>query len=401
MSGNRRVSRRTLLTGTLGAAAVSLRGQTALSQERPESAIRPGRLPNELGARSSFEQPRRTMIPTSSRTPLQDLHGTITPADLHFERHHSGLAVVDPREYRLVVHGMVDRPTMFSYDDLKRFPQTSRICFLECSGNFGRQNGERTTPQDMCGLTSQSEWTGVKLSTLFSEVGVHAGATWFLAEGQDAAMMTRSIPIKEVLDEAMIAYAQNGEALRPEQGYPARLLLPGFEGNSSVKWLRRLELSDRPFMTREETSKYTDPLTNGTSRQFSFVIDARSVITAPSYPQTVQRGWLEIRGLAWSGRGRITRVDVSTDGGRTWGAAQLQAPVLPKAHTRFRLLWNWDGRPAEILSRAVDETGYVQPEWSALVAARGRRTRYHLNPITGWKLGADGRVLFGIERVSA
>jgi sulfane dehydrogenase subunit SoxC len=395
------MTRRRLLTGTLGAAAVTLRGGPVHGQERPESAIRPGRLPNELGARSSFEQPRRTMIPTSSRTPLQDLHGTITPADLHFERHHSGLAVVDPREYRLVVHGMVDRPMMFTCDDLKRFPQTSRICFLECSGNFGRQNGERTTPQDMCGLTSQSEWTGVKLSTLFSEVGVHAGATWFLAEGQDAAMMTRSIPIKEVLDEAMIAYAQNGEALRPEQGYPARLLLPGFEGNSSVKWLRRLELSDRPFMTREETSKYTDPLANGTSRQFSFVIDARSVITSPSYPQDVQRGWLEIRGLAWSGRGRITRVDVSTDGGRTWGAAQLQAPVLPKAHTRFRLLWNWDGRPAEILSRAVDETGYVQPEWSALVAARGRRTRYHLNPITGWKLGADGRVLFGIERVSA
>ncbi|MBI4888206.1 MAG: sulfite dehydrogenase [Acidobacteria bacterium] len=402
-SGARRggVTRRRLLTSTLGAAAVTLRGGAASGQERPDSASRPGRPPNELGARAPAEQLKRTPIPTSSRTPLQDLHGTMTPSDLHFERHHSGLAVVDPVGYRLTVHGMVDRPTTFTLDDLKRFPSVSRICFVECSGNFVRTNGEKTTPQELCGLTSQSEWTGVRLATLFDEVGVRPQATWFLAEGQDAALMTRSVPIKDVIDEAMIAYAQNGEAIRPEQGYPARLLLPGFEGNSNVKWLRRLELADGPFMTREETSTYTDPLADGTARQFSFVIDARSIITSPSYPKTVQPGWLEIRGLAWSGRGRIERVEVSTDGGRTWSRAQLQAPVLPKAHTRFRLLWNWDGRPAEILSRAVDETGYVQPEWPALVAARGRRTRYHLNPVTGWRLGADGRVLFGIERVSA
>jgi sulfane dehydrogenase subunit SoxC len=392
------LTRRKLLAGTLGAAA-ALAAKTAAGQQRPESAARFGRLPNELGARSAFEQPKRTFIPTSSRTPLQDLHGTMTPSDLHFERHHSGLAVIDPHTYRLVMHGMVERPTTFTLEDLKRFPATSRICFLECSGNFGRQNGERTTAQEMCGLTSQSEWTGVRLSTLFREVGAQPKATWFLAEGQDAAMMTRSIPIKDVLDEAMVAYAQNGEALRPEQGYPARLLLPGFEGNASVKWLHRLELADGPFMTREETSKYTDPLIDGNARQFSFVIDARSVITSPSYPHMVAPGWIEIRGIAWSGRGRIQRVEVSTDGGRTWNAAELQAPVLPKAHTRFRRLWRWDGTPTEIVSRAVDQTGYVQPEWGALQAARGRRTRYHLNPVTGWKIGADGRVLFGIERV--
>lgn len=337
----------------------------------------------------------------SSRTPLQDLQGTMTPADLHFERHHAGVPVVDPGAYRLVVHGMVERPTTFTIDDLKRFPATSRVCFLECSGNFGRQSGERTTVQELCGMTSQSEWTGVRLSTLFQEVGARRDATWFLAEGQDAALMTRSIPLKDVLDEAMVAYAQNGEALRPEQGYPARLLLPGWEGNASIKWLRRLEVADEPFMTREETSKYTDPLADGTARQFSFAMDARSVITSPSYPATVQRGWLEIRGIAWSGRGRIERVEVSTDGGRTWSNAALQAPVLPKAHTRFRLLWRWDGSSTEIVSRAVDETGYVQPEWAALQNVRGRRTRYHLNPITGWQIGADGRVLFGIQRVSA
>jgi sulfane dehydrogenase subunit SoxC len=391
-----------MLTGTLGAAAAALTTTDMSAQgERPGSATRPGRLPNELGTRSPAEQPKRLPSPTSSRTPLQDLHGTITPADLHFERHHAGVAVVDPHSYRLLVHGLVDRPTTFTLDDLKRFPAISRICFLECSGNFVRNNGEQTTPQALCGLTSQSEWTGVRLATILREVGARPQASWFLAEGQDAAQMTRSIPLKEVVQEAMIAYAQNGEALRPEQGYPARLLLPGWEGNANVKWLHRLELADQPFMTREETSRYTDPLADGTARQFSFVMDARSIITSPSYPQTVQPGWMEIRGIAWSGRGRIQRVEVSTDGGRIWSAAELQAPVLPKAHTRFRLLWRWDGKPAEILSRAIDETGYVQPEWPALLAARGRRTRYHLNPITGWKIGADGRVLFGIERVIA
>ena len=395
------MSRRALLANAVGAAATLTAATSAVGQERPESAMRSGRPPNEVGARSPAEQPKRQPSPISSRTPLQDLHGSITPSDLHFERHHAGVPVIDPGAYELLIHGIVDRPTTFSLDDLKRFPSTSRTCFLECSGNFGRQSGERTTAQELCGLTSQSEWTGVRLSTLFREVGVRRPATWFLAEGQDAALMTRSIPIAEALEEGLIAYAQNGEALRPEQGYPARLFLPGIEGNASVKWLHRIELADKPFMTREETSKYTDPLADGTSRQFSLVIDARSVITSPSYPQIVQPGWIEIRGIAWSGRGRIQRVEISTDATRSWSAAELQAPVLPKAHTRFRFLWRWDGAPTEIVSRALDETGYVQPEWKTLQAVRGRRTRYHLNPITGWKLGADGRVLFGIERVTA
>ena len=396
-----RMSRRALLANAVGAAATLGAATSAAGQERPESATRSGRPPNEVGARSPAEQPKRQPSPISSRTPLQDLHGSITPSDLHFERHHAGVPVIDPGAYKLLIHGIVDRPTAFSLDDLKRFPSTSRTCFLECSGNFGRQSGERTTAQELCGLTSQSEWTGVRLLTLFREVGVRRQATWFLAEGQDAALMTRSIPIAEALEEGLIAYAQNGEALRPEQGYPARLFLPGMEGNASVKWLHRIELADKPFMTREETSKYTDPLADGTSRQFSLVIDARSVITSPSYPQVVQPGWIEMRGIAWSGRGRIQRVEISTDAGRSWSAAELQAPVLSKAHTRFRFLWRWDGSPTEIVSRAVDETGYVQPEWKALQTVRGRRTRYHLNPITGWKLGADGRVLFGIERVTA
>ena len=396
------VTRRALLKTTVGAAALTVTSAVTRGQEAQplDTTQRWGRLPNALGGRSPAEQPKRTPSATSSRTPLQDLHGTITPSDLHYERHHAGVPVVDPRGYRLVVHGMVDRPLTFTLDDLERFPAATRTCFLECSGNFGGQRAE-TTAQDLCGMTSQSEWTGVMLSTIFNEVGAQPRATWFLAEGQDAAVMTRSIPIKDALAEAMIAYAQNGEALRPEQGYPARLLLPGWEGNASVKWLRRMELADEPFMTREETSKYTDPLADGTARQFSLLMDARSVITSPSYPDTLEKGWVEIRGIAWSGRGLIRRVEISTDGGRTWKPAALQQKVLPKAHTRFRFPWEWDGRPVEIVSRAIDETGYVQPEWTALQHARGRRTRYHLNPVTGWTIAADGRVRFGIERVRA
>ena len=395
------MTRRTLLT-TLSAAALTVTPDLARGQDASplETTRRWGRLPNELGARSPAEHPKRTPSPTSSRTPLQDLHGTITPSDLHYERHHAGVPVVDPRAYRLVVHGMVDRPLMFTLDDLKRFPAATRSCFLECSGNFGGQR-EDVSPQELCGLTSQSEWTGVMLSTLFNDVRAQPRATWFLAEGQDAAVMTRSIPLKDAIGEAMLAYAQNGEALRPEQGYPVRLLLPGWEGNANVKWLRRIELGDQPFMTREETSKYTDPLADGTARQFSLVMDARSVITSPSYPQTIEKGFVEVRGIAWSGRGMIRRVDVSADGGRTWKPATLQQPVLPKAHTSFRYSWEWDGRPTEILSRAVDETGYRQPDMSALRQVRGRRTRYHLNPVTGWTVAADGRVRFALQRVRA
>ena len=390
------LTRRAWLGGVAGAVGGVASGA---AQSPPEDTTKVrGPDPRELGTRSSHERPRRDPSLTSSRTPLQDLHGTITPSDLHFERHHGGIPDVDPASYELLVHGLVDRPTVFSLDDLKRFPAVSRICFLECSGNLRRGRPD-LSPQRLCGLTSQSEWTGVRLSTIFREVGVQPSARWFLAEGQDAAVMTRSIPIEKAWDDALVAYAQNGEPLRPGQGYPVRLLLPGWEGNSSVKWLRRLDIGDRPFMTREETSRYTDPLADGRSRQFSFVMDARSVITAPSYPQTIRTGWNEIRGLAWSGRGRISRVEVSVDGGQTWTDASLQGPVLPKAHVRFRHLWEWDGRPTEVVSRAHDETGYVQPSFGALRAARGARTRYHQNPVTGWEIGADGAVQLGLDRL--
>jgi sulfane dehydrogenase subunit SoxC len=324
--------------------------------------------------------------------------GTITPSDLHFERHHGGIPSIDPHRYELLIHGMVEKPMIFKLSDLKRFPSVSRIAFLECSGNF-RSGKEKMTPQEICGLTSQSEWTGVMLSTLFREVGVHPKATWFLAEGSDAAVMTRSIPVKKGWDDAMIAYGQNGEALRPQQGYPARLFLPGWEGNTSVKWIRRIELSDQPFMTREETSKYTEEIKDGKIRQFSFDMDARSIITFPAWPVQLEKGWVEIRGIAWSGRGKIITVEVSTDAGKNWYPAKLQDPVLDKAHVAFRYLWQWDGRETEILSRATDETGYSQPTLKQLVNARGKDMGgYHLNPVTAWVIKRDGQVLFKPEK---
>ena len=397
------ISRRALLAGAAGALGSDALRRAGLAQT-PDPTKVPGQPTSALGQRSPFERPRR--IPSGSGqgislTPLQDLCGIVTPADLHFERHHAGIPTVDPHRYKLLIHGMVERPLVFDLPALRRFPAVSALHFLECSGNgFAsyRRIPPELSPQLVDGLTSTSEWTGVPLATLFREAGVKPGATWFLAEGEDAAVMTRSIPLEKAWDDALIAYGQNGEALRPEQGYPARLLLPGWEGNTNVKWIRRIELADQPFMTREETSKYTDPLAGCTARQFSFVMDAKSIITFPAYPVTLpDTGWWEISGIAWSGRGRITRVDVSLDGGRQWAPAELQPPVLPKCHTRFRYLWNWDGAEVILMSRAVDETGYAQPTLDELRQARGIGTYYHFNHIRAWKIRRDGSVVFGLE----
>lgn len=390
------VTRRDLLAGAAGALGAAALAPGVAAQDTTKS---PGAPASPLGARSPHEPlARGSVTGASSRTPLQDLHGMITPSDLHFERHHGGVPEIDPDDYRLLIHGLVERPTVLTLEDLKRFPATSRICFLECSGNYPQSAGPETKPENVCGMTATTEWTGVSLATLFREVGASPDASWFLAEGQDAAVMTRSVPMEKAWDDALVAYAQNGEALRPPQGYPARLLLPGWEGNANVKWLRRLELADRPFMTREETSKYTDPLADGTARQFSFVFDARSIITSPAWPDVVEPGWIELRGIAWSGRGAVARVDVSTDGGRSWQEARLQEPVLRQAHTRFRHPWRWDGSETEVMSRATDDTGYVQPTRAALRAVRGRRARrYHLNPITAWRIRPDGRVFYREE----
>lgn len=405
--GNK-ISRRKLLLGGAATAAVVLVKSSfgkMVQTSLPESSFLSadptkvlGPFPGEIGTRSEFEALAKKATVTSSRTPLQSLYGTITPSDLHFERHHAGVPAIDPGKYELLIHGMVDKPMVFSLHDLKRFPSVTRIAFLECSGNF-RTGKVEMSPQDICGLTSQSEWTGVMLSTLLREVGIESGASWLLAEGSDAAVMTRSIPLKKALDDAMIVYAQNGEAIRPEQGYPARLFLPGWEGNTSIKWIRRIEAGDQPYMTREETSKYTEEIKDGKIRQFSFDMDARSIITYPAFPEHIERGWVEIRGIAWSGRGRIVKVEVSTDAGKNWYTANLPGLVLDKAHTQFKYLWQWKGDETEILSRATDETGYLQPTMQQLIAARGESMGgYHLNPITAWYIKRDGQVLHRPER---
>jgi sulfane dehydrogenase subunit SoxC len=370
----------------------------------PESMRKLGApiLSPEYGAPAAYEREviRRPteLTPTQysswSFTPLQDLHGMVTPSGLFFERHHGGVPDLRPEAHRLAVHGLVEQPLLFSLDDLVRFPSVSRFYFLECSGNTSTEWAKPAsrTVQFSHGLLGCCEWTGVPLAVVLAEAGVKPQARWILAEGADAAGMTRSIPLEKALDDALLVYAQNGEKLRPEQGYPLRLFLPGFEGNMSVKWLRRLKLGDRPFYTREETSKYTDLMSDGTARRFSFVMEAKSVITRPSGGQKLKRGAGQISGLAWSGRGKVTKVEVSTDGGKTFLPASLQEPVLPKCLTRFSLPFRWGGDPAMLQSRATDETGYVQPTRRELIAVRGLSSYYHNNSIQSWQVGRGGEV---------
>ncbi|PZX34260.1 conserved hypothetical protein [Cupriavidus phytorum] len=357
------------------------------------------------GTRSQFETEIRTQPKTPTNqsswtmTPLQNGLGIITPSGLHFERHHGGITTIDPSKHMLYVHGMVKQAKKFGMQDIRRFPSVSRILFIECSGNGLTEWVKPTmkTVQGTHGLTSTSEWTGVPLATILNEVGVKPGAKWLLAEGGDAAVMTRSIPLDKALKDCFLAYGQNGEAIRPEQGYPLRLIVPGYEGNTHIKWLRRLEISDRPFMTREETSKYTDLLPNGKAVQFSFEMDAKSVITYPSGEMLLRGpGFYEITGLAWSGRGSIRKVEISVNGGKSWTEAKLQGPVLPICHTRFRFAWQWDGKECVLQSRCVDDTGYRQPTLAELTKVRGTNgpvaSVYHLNAIQSWKVASDGRV---------
>ena len=399
-----RLSRRSLLAGTVAAAgALAFADRAAAQAEPPTVPDDPTKVAGSpiapVGTRSPFEHPARLVpAPVPAFTPLDQLNGMITPSDLHYVIARGGIPAIDPARYQLLIHGMVDRPTTFSLDDLKRFPSVSRIMFLECAGNTrdawkGADPG--STVQQLAGLTSTSEWTGVPVATLLKEVDVSSGASWALAEGSDAGALSRSIPVEKLLADGLVAYGQNGEALRPEQGYPARLLLPGWIGNTNVKWLRRLKLSDQPFMTRYETALYTFPEPDGKAVQFAFVLEAKSAITRPSGGMTISEpGFWEVTGIAWSGRGRITRVEVSADGGQTWGEAVLQEPVLPISHTRFRFPWVWDGSEAVLQSRATDETGYVQPTRPQLVAARGTDFGELFNGIIGWHVAPDGKVTY-------
>ncbi|MBI4294088.1 MAG: sulfite dehydrogenase [Betaproteobacteria bacterium] len=329
-------------------------------------------------------------------TPLQGLFGIITPNGLHFERHHQGWWDIDPEQHRLMVMGMVKAPTVYTLSDLMRLPSVSRIHFIECGANTGMEWGNVAVPtvQYTHGMLSCCEYTGVPLSTLLDHCGYERKkAKFVLAEGADGSGLTRTISMERALEDAIVAWAMNGEMLRPENGYPLRLVVPGVQGVSWVKWLRRIEVGDKPWDTREEVLHYIDMMPDGVFRQYSSIQEAKSVITTPSGGQKLlDKGLHNVTGLAWSGRGRIRRVDVSFDGGRNWRTARLESPVLPKALTRFSIDWVWDGGPAILQSRAIDETGYVQPKIRQLRQVRGTRSIYHNNAIQSWKVAQSGEV---------
>jgi len=407
-AGNGLLSRRVFLEGAFVAGATGAAGgMTSAAAEPlpvPGWMKQPGAALTAYGQPSRFEAKVVRNVPAppnpatqgigTARTPLHLLNGMITPTGLHFDRSHSGTPDIDPDQHRLLIHGLVKRPLVFTLEALSRYPMVSRITFLECAGNSGALNAPQAAPLDVQaihGLLSCQEWTGVRLSTLLDEAGVEPAAKWVVAEGADAAAMSRSVPLAKCMDDALICLYQNGERVRPSNGYPVRLLLPGFEGNMNVKWLRRLKVTDAPVMAKDETSKYTILLQDGKAWQFVFPMEVKSIITHPSPGLALKGpGFYEISGLAWSGNGRIRQVEVSADSGASWTPAALQEPILPKALTRFRAAWEWNGGPAVLQSRATDDTGMVQPSRAQFVAARGLRGLYHYNAVASWRISEKG-----------
>jgi sulfane dehydrogenase subunit SoxC len=406
VAGNGLLSRRLFLQGTVIAGAAGPAG--AAAQADPLAVTPWMKVPGTgftgYGQPSRFEDKVVRVIPPAAnpvtqgvgpaRTPLHMLDGVITPSGLHFERSHSGIPDIDPDQHRLLIHGLVKRPLVFTLEALHRYPMQSRIAFIECAGNGMLLNApqpQQTGIAALHGMIGCSEWTGVRLSTLLDEAGVDPSARWVIAEGADAAAMSRSIPLAKALDDALVCLYQNGERVRPSNGYPVRLLVPGFEGNMNVKWLRRLKLTAGPVMSKDETSKYTILLKDEKAWQFVFPMEVKSVITRPAPGIALKGpGFYEISGLAWSGNGAIRQVDVSADGGQSWAPAALQGPVLAKAPVRFRAAWQWNGAPAILQSRAVDDTGMVQPTRAAFVNERGARGAYHYNAIASWRIDEKG-----------
>jgi len=344
------------------------------------------------------ESPGLTRVSQASVsfTPLQGSFGILTPSGLHFERHHQGWWDIDPSKHRLMINGMVQRQRVFTMDDLMRLPSVSRIHFIECGANTAPEWGNVALPsvQYTHGMVSCSEFTGVLLSTLLDMVGYDKRHGKFvLAEGADGSSMTRTVSIEQALDDCIVAWGMNGEMLRPENGYPLRLVVPGVQGVSWVKYLRRIEVGDQKWGTKDEVLHYTDLMPDGLQRQYTGIQECKSVITTPSGGQKLlDRGYYNISGIAWSGRGTIRRVDVSVDGGRNWRTARLERPLLPKALSRFNIDWVWDGKPTVIQSRAIDSTGYVQPKINQLRAVRGIRSIYHNNAIQSWLVSENGEV---------
>jgi len=345
------------------------------------------------------ESPGLTRVGGSSVafTPLQGLFGIITPSGLHFERHHQGWHDIDPSRHRLMINGLVKTQAVFTMDDIMRLPSVSRIHFIECGANTGMEWGNVAVPtvQYSHGMLSCSEFTGVPLKEILDMCGAdYKKGRYVLAEGADGSSMTRTIPMELIESgEVLVAYGMNGEMLRPENGYPLRLVVPGVQGVSWVKWLRRIEVGDQPWATKDEAVHYIDLMPDGQHRQYTSVQECKSVITTPSGGQLLlDKGFYNISGMAWSGRGKITRVDVSTGGGINWRQARLETPMLSKAITRFNIDWVWDGKPAIVQSRAVDDSAYVQPGYGQLRTVRGTKSIYHNNAIQSWKVVESGEV---------
>ncbi|WP_298210287.1 sulfite dehydrogenase [Acidovorax sp.] len=392
-----------LSTLAAGGASAAAEAAPPWATRLPDAMRRPGGadLPYGLPAQQQA-QVQRTLSTAAGfpvwRTPLQHQRGIITPSGLHFAVHHNGVPEIDAGQHALRLHGLVHKPLQFDLERLLRYPMVSRIHFLECAGNSAANALSPTaldqTLGEIAGEVSCSEWTGVPLSYLLQEAGLKDSAQWVVAEGADGGSHSRSLPLKALLQDGMVALFQNGERLRPSQGYPMRLFMPGWEGNVNVKWLHRLEVTDAPAYTKDESGLYTQVLADGRIERFAFHMEVKSVITSPSGRQTLPdlHGFYEIDGLAWSGHGRIVRVEVSVDGGRTWTSAQLHGPVLDRAFTRFTLPWKWDGRKAELMSRATDEKGRTQPlrsEWKRRYAMHSFN---HYNAVQVWRVQADGRV---------
>lgn len=415
VAGNGLLDRRSFLLSGMAFSGVALSG-VALAAGHPKASIAEplprwmktaGGHDNAYGLPSTHESQIQRQLAKSEpqtslfsiwHTPIENQRGIITPSGLHFSVQHNGIPDIDPQQHELMIHGLVDKPLKFDLETLMRYPIVSNIHFLECAGNTAPNAVSLTaldqTCQELFGQISGSEWSGVPLKYLLNEAGIKPSATWVIVEGADGGSHSRSIPLEKILDDAFIALYQNGERLRPSQGYPMRLFVPGWEGNTHVKWLHRLEVTDKPAYSKDESGLYSDILADGKIQRFSFHMDVKSVITHPSGRQVLpeKRGFYEISGLAWSGYGKIKQVEVSADGGKTWAMAQLEGPILAKSLTRFTIPWQWTGKASTLLSRATDELGRIQPsreQWRTKYASYSFN---HYNAIQAWHISNDGKV---------
>src|SRR5438034_54588 len=421
VAGNGLLDRRALLgrgivfAGAMGTGAgTSITGAAAEPLQNDPWSLEMGSVVPAYQVPSRFEKdvirtrsnPNNEFRNSHARTPHHLLQGTITPNGLFFSISHSGLPDIDPAQHKLVIHGLVKQPLVYTVESLSRYPMVTRMHFVECAGNSAPMFSNepvQATAQALHGLVSNAEWTGVPLSTLLEETGIDPKAKWLFGEGADSLSLHRSVPVKKALDDAMIALYQNGERIMPGNGYPMRLLLPGYQGNMNVKYLRRIKLIDQPAMSFYEAKTYSQILPGGKMWRFHFLQEVKSFITQPSFGHSLKGpGYCEISGVAYSGAGRISRVMVSADGGKSWGEAALQSPVLPQAFTRFRMPWRWDGQPVVLVSRAWDEAGNAQPTRAEFVAARGETQapvrsplafpNQHYNSTTSWGIDSNGEI---------